>query len=171
MACLVDSGFSLGCFTAAGARRVLIGTYDGSATFDSTTDDSIIEAITTTSTYFVFEQEIETASLSQTVSVNRQGGSVKFEQTVSLALQGLTPETRKAFQMLAVAPLHVIIEDANGQYWLVGQENGARVSSAEFSTGVAMDDNVGATIELLGIEAVAARNVDSVLIDPLVNPV
>ena len=167
MPCIIDSGYSLGCFSAAGARRVLIATYDGAATFESTTDDSIIEAITTSSTFFVYEQEIETASLSQTVSVNRQGGSVKFEQTVSLALQGLSPEVRGNFESLAKAPLHVILEDANGQYWLVGQENGARVSTAEFSTGVAMDDNVGATLELLGVEGVAARSVDPSLIADL----
>ena len=102
MPCIIDSGYSLGCFSAAGAKRVLIATYDGAATFESTADDSIIEAITTTSTYFVYEQEIETASLSQTVSVNRQGGSVKFEQTVSLALQGLSPEVRGNFESLAI---------------------------------------------------------------------
>tara|TARA_R110002167_G_scaffold287240_1_gene492122 strand:+ start:3463 stop:3975 length:513 start_codon:yes stop_codon:yes gene_type:complete len=170
MACIIDAGTTLGCFEAGGIRRILIGTYDGTAIFDDSAVPGLIDAITTTSQFYIFEQEIESASLSQTVSVNRQGGTIKFSQSVAMILQGLTIETRNAFQMLSTAPLHIIVQDNNGRYWLVGEKNGARVDSADFNSGLALDDNAGASMSMLGVEAVSAKEVEASAAEGLLTP-
>jgi len=166
--CIIDQGYDLGCFGSAGVSRVLISTYAPDAVYAAGATAGYIETVTGNNQYYVYQQEIETASLSQTTSVNRQGGSVKFSQTVELTLQGLNINTRNVFSALAKAPLNVIVEDNNGNYWLIGEKNGARIDSAEFSTGVALDDPIGAVITILGAEPEAAQMVDPTLIATLI---
>lgn len=157
MACIIDSGYELGCFSAAGARRVLVGTFNPEFFAGVTVDaESTITGSTVSPEMYVFQQEIESASLAQSTTVSRQNGAVSFEQTVSLMLQGLTPAVRNSVQMLATAPLMVIIEDNNGQYLVAGIKNGMRVSTSNFGTGLSMDDLAGASLELLGKEAESA---------------
>ena len=170
MACIIESGYDLGCFSSGGVRRVLISTYTKDVVITGASAGRI-DTITGNNQFFEYSQEIETASLAQSVSVNRQGGSLKFTQNVNLTMQGLTLEVRNAFSALAKAPLAVIVEDNNGQYWYVGEKNGARIDSAEFSTGVALDDAVGAVITILGIEPEAAQLVDPTIIDGLLTVV
>jgi hypothetical protein len=65
--------------------------------------------------------------------------------------------------------LSLIVKDSNGKFWLVGEENGVILSTAEVTTGTARTDANQYTLTFVGEEMAMAKEVDSSIIPALVS--
>jgi hypothetical protein len=156
MACALTSGRELSCRKSVGGiKAVYFADYgtlgDKSAwTFDSTT--GYIETFgTSTPNWFQFDLK-GTNSLEQAITASRENGSVVYEQTLTLTLPQLDKDTQDEIKLLAFGRPHVIVEDYNGNYLLVGEDNGADVSGGTITSGTALADLSGFTLTFLGQE-------------------
>jgi len=93
-----------------------------------------------------------TNSFEETINASRENGTVFFEQVLSLQLKGLTKEMHKQLKLMAYGRPHVIVEDNNGAYWMMGLEHGCEVTGGTVATGAAMGDLYGYTITLTAQE-------------------
>ena len=178
MACLINSGYTLGCRdNIGGVRRIYIASYDVFAEYTYAVIDldtnpptagtpsvgvpipnSDITAKTTTasaaeSDYHTFEQETESASFSQAGTYSTENGTVFFDQQIGLIFHKTSTALRNQLLILSQANLIAIVEDQRGQFWLVGKENGLRAISGAMNTGKAFGDMNGAIITLQGKES------------------
>ena len=87
----------------------------------------------------------------------------------------LDKATQEQIKLLASARPHVAIEDYNGNFFLVGLQNGAEVNGGTIVSGAAMGDLSGFTLTLEGQEVAPANftvstvitdNTSAVVIDP-----
>lgn len=164
MACLINSGYALGCRdNIGGVKSVFIGNYESAATYTYDADESIT-ATTSTVTYHTFEQEMETASFTQNMVVSIENGTVFFDQQLGLTFYKNNAALRNTLILLAQANMSVIIQDQVGEYWLLGHDNGVRATGGASNTGKAYGDLNGVTITLQGKEKVPAYRIDDISI-------
>ena len=64
--------------------------------------------------------------------------------------------------IISQANLSAIVKDQRGEYWLLGFQNGIRVSAGAMNTGKAFGDLNGVTITLTGKEPVPAYRIDDI---------
>ena len=67
-------------------------------------------------------------------------------------MKKLSPESNDQLALIAVARPHVVVEDNNGNFFLVGTEFGADVNGGTVVSGAAMGDLSGYTLTLQGME-------------------
>lgn len=156
MSCLISSGYTLGCRdNIGGVLRVFIGNFDPDAVYTESTDGEITAvtpSTTSPTTYYAFEQEMETASFNQEGQYSTENGTVFFDQQLSLMFHKNDATLRNLLIVLSQANLSVIVVDQRGSAWLMGRQNGVRAISGTKSTGQAYGDMNGVTITLQGKE-------------------
>ena len=78
-----------------------------------------------------------------------------------MTFKKLSKQTHNELKLLAYARPHVIIEDNNGNKFLMGLEYGAEVSGGSIATGAAMGDLSGYTLTFTAQEKIPANFVDA----------
>jgi len=156
MSCLINEGYVLGCRdNVGGVKGIWISSFDGEATYADTTGEitTVTPGTTNVVTYYKYEQLMEVPSFAQTGNFSLDNGTVFYEQTLALSLHKQNTELRNKLILLSQAKLSVIIKDQNGNYWLVGKDNGLFASAADLQTGKAFGDMNGVALTLQGKEA------------------
>lgn len=92
------------------------------------------------------------SSLEQTVTSSRENGTTFYDQLVNMTFKKLSVQSHDELALIAVSRPHVIVEDNNGNAFLVGLEWGADVNGGTIVTGAAMGDLSGYTLTLQGME-------------------
>ena len=100
------------------------------------------------------------SSFEQTVNASRENGTVFYEQTLNLTLKKLSVADNKELKLLAYGRPHVVVQDYNGNAFLMGALNGADVSGGTIVTGAAMGDLSGYTLTFTGQEKTPANHLD-----------
>ena len=163
MACLVDSGYTLGCRDSIGGiKKVFIGTVvagEDISNYTIAADD--ITATDSAIAYYTFEQEMEAASFSQNGTYSTENGTVFFDQQLTLIFHKNSTALRNQLLVLSQANVRVIVQDQRDQFWLMGISNGARATAGSMATGKAFGDLNGTTITLQSKEAVPAYRIDA----------
>jgi hypothetical protein len=164
MACILSNGWSLGCRDRQGGiQKVFIGQWNGTTlatTVGTGASASIITAFTSgTSSFYTFEQELESASFTQKSVTNNDNGTVYYEQTISINLQGLDGQTVDKIRILDQGKFRIMVLDQNGRYWFLGRQNGVRTTESTPSVGKALGDMNGAMLTFLGREPLPAYEV------------
>jgi hypothetical protein len=72
-------------------------------------------------------------------------------------LTKLTKEDNKELKLLAYGRPYVIVQDYNGNAFLMGMNNGAEVTGGTIVTGAAMGDLSGYTLTMEGQETMPAN--------------
>jgi hypothetical protein len=173
MACLLTTGRSLGCKTSQGGlKNIYFADYGtlGAATIVA----GEITVLAGTPDWFKYE--IKGAStLESTITSSRENGTTFYTQNLNITLPILDKATQEEIKLLSVSRPHVAVEDYNGNFFLVGYENGAEVTGGTIVTGAAMGDLSGFTLVLEGQEkapayfvlsTVITAQVDATMIDP-----
>ena len=99
------------------------------------------------------------SSLTQNIQSSRENGTTAFEQVLELTLPKLTKEDNYQIKLLSFGRPHIVVEDYNGSFWLVGREHGADVTGGTIATGAAMGDLSGYTLTFTGMERTPANEV------------
>lgn len=124
--------------------------------------DEQIDAITGATTINAFKYELKGQNnLEQTVSTSRDHGTTTVEQTLTAVLKSQNTTTHKELKMLSYGRPRVIVEDYNGNYFFMGQENGCELTTMAISTGTAMADLSGYTLTLSAMERTPAPFMDA----------
>ena len=164
MACLLTKGRNEPCKDVVGGiTAVYFADFDtlGAITYDSS-DTDVIDAFGGTPDWFKFEVK-GNSSFEQAVTASRENGTTFFEQTLNLNFKKLSKQTHNELKLLAYARPHVVVEDNNGNKFLMGLEYGADVSGGTIVTGAAMGDMSGYTLVFTAQEKLPANFVDATI--------
>lgn len=157
MSCLLTSGYNLDCRSIAGIQAVYIGTWNGSTlTYTQSSTGSSAGQITSfnsgTSSFYKFEQPIETGSLTETGNFNVQNGTAYYDQVVEITTHNTNQELINQVNTLGRGKWRIIVLDVNGNYFLIGKQNPVYVTSVAGGSGKAYGDLNGFTITFTGKE-------------------
>ena len=131
--------------------------YDGTAG-----ETDVIETFGGTPDWFEFKLK-GNSSFEQAVTSSRENGTTFYEQTLNLTFKKMSKQTHNELKLLAYARPHVIVEDNNGNKFLMGLEYGAEVSGGSIATGAAMGDLSGYTLTFTAQEKIPANFVDATI--------
>lgn len=152
------TGFGQECQgSASGVKRLLIGLarewkVSEDKSTGATPHSATISAATSGDVAF-YEYYIneEAASLTSTLNVNNANGVKYYSNVITATFVRMRPDKHIELQALANEKLVVIVQDNNGQYWIV--EN-ASASAETAQTGQAFDDLSGYQVEITSRTAV-----------------
>lgn len=146
--CELSSGFTLDCKDGIGGIKQIV--LLDKATLNSFNFDAneIVTAINgvVSGDLFTYELPTQTGSFEETINFNRDAGTIFYTQTVNVMLNKLSAAKRLELQSVAQARVIVFVEDTNGNWWAVGYEYGADLSTATAATGTALGDMNGFTL-------------------------
>jgi hypothetical protein len=156
--CELNSGFTLDCKNGIGGIKQIVLLDQNLVTGFTLDASNIITAIAgpTDADLYTYELPTQTGSFEETINFNRDNGTVFYTQTVNVMLHKLSAAKRKELQAVAQARVIVFVLDTNGNWWAVGYENGADLSTATAATGTALGDANGYTLAFTHEAAVRA---------------
>ena len=152
MACSqVLNGIAADCQTnVGGVREVYIANYSDVTAIEIDDSSNMIKTITMADTakFKKYAFKKNTSSMTSTLNVDPANG-VNFVQT-DLSLVFAKQETVKRMEIakLSLGELRVIVLDANGKYWFLGQEEFVSATAGTAETGVNRTDGNKYTITL-----------------------
>ena len=164
MSCFISSGHTLDCRNAStGGVKTLwvLGGAGNQITGTTSTQVGGITAISGTGVFYKYELVKQSSSFSEELQVNETAQSVVFVPTLVVTLPKLDQILRtKWFDLIKPNFLTIMIEDNNGRYWLVGQENGLTVTAGSMLMGQAYNDANGVTFTMSGGEPNPSMEID-----------
>lgn len=126
---------------------------DGLWTYDPLVGDVVASAVTTAKDYV---SPKNTSSFTQTVNSSIENGTVFYTQTLSLVLNKPVVADVVELTNLAKGRLAIIVQDNNDNYFVMGHTRGAELSGGTLTTGTAIGDLAGYTLEFTAEEAIPA---------------
>ena len=159
MACSnLTAGFTLDCNDSnGGIEAIFIANGPVQAITESA---GVVTAITvggsalTPSDFFKFETPRQTSSLTETVTVSQENGTVSYDQAITMIFNKMEASKRNQLLLMAEATSMVVVaKDNNGKYWSIGLERGAYMTAGTSTSGVAYGDRNGYELTISGMEA------------------
>ena len=151
MSCSITNGRVLPCKSAVGGlKSIYFSNYD--ATNIASLTPTAGEISFNGSEEF-YKYEIKgNSSLETAINSSRENGTTFYESTLSATFTFLDKATQEEIKLLAAGRPQIVIEDYNGNFFLVGKEHGAEVTGGSIATGAAMGDLSGFTLTLTAQE-------------------
>ena len=163
------SGLAKDCSAnMGGIVEVLIANFDDVTA--KTVTSGVISAITMASSakFKKYNFAKNTGSMTSTYTVDPASG-VKYVTTdLLMQFNKMQTTARVEIAALALADLAVIVKDANGKYWYLGNDEPVNISAGDGQTGTARSDANRYTITLQDNSAELPMEVDSTIISGLV---
>ena len=144
MACSVSNGRVLPCKSAVGGiKAIYISDYD--STITALTPSSGTITLAGTETFYKYDVK-GGSNLDTAINSNRDAGTTFYTSTLNITLTYLDVATQEEIKLLAAGRLHVVVEDYNGNAFLLGKTSGAEVTGGTIVTGTNMGDASGFTL-------------------------
>jgi hypothetical protein len=146
--CELSSGFTLDCKDGIGGIKQIILVDKTEVTSFTLDGSEIVTAINgpLAGDLYTYELPTQTGSFEETINFNRDAGTIFYTQTVNVMLNKLSAAKRLELQSVAQARVIVFVEDTNGNWWAVGYEYGADLSTSTAATGAVLGDMNGYTL-------------------------
>lgn len=165
------NGIAADCQTnVGGVREVYIANFDDVTTIEVDGTSNMISTITMAASakFKKYAFKKNTSSMTSTLNVDPANG-VNFVQT-DLSLVFAKQETVKRMEIakLSLGELRIIVLDANGKYWFLGQEEFVSATAGTAETGVNRQDGNRYSITLTDYSASYPYEVDPTIIAGLV---
>lgn len=159
MACDLTKGRALPCRESVGGiKAVYFVDFGDLGTITVSIGDEVTDMNGTFSAYkYVLKGN---SSVEQTINASRENGTVFFDQAVSLTLPQLSKEDNNELKLMAYGRPHIVVEDYNGNAYLVGREHGADVTGGTIVSGGAMGDLSGYTLTFNAMERTPANFIE-----------
>jgi hypothetical protein len=150
MACSIAKGRVLPCKSSVGGlKNIYFANYADAVAALSPVAGVI--TIGTAATFYKYEIK-GNSSLETAINSSRETGTTFYESTLSITFTYLDVATQEEIKLLAAGRPQVVIEDYNGNFFLVGKDHGAEVTGGSIATGAAMGDLSGFTLTLTAQE-------------------
>ena len=167
----VLNGIAADCQTnVGGVREVYIANYGDVTTIELDEVSNMIKTITMADTakFKKYAFKKNTSSMTSTLNVDPANG-VNFVQT-DLTVVFAKQETVKRMEIakLSLGELRVIVLDANGKYWFLGQEEFVSATSGTAETGTNRQDGNRYQIVLTDYSSSYPYEVDPTIISGIV---
>jgi len=161
MSCDLSNGRVLPCKDSVGGlKNIYFINYGVDSTLVTTSGSEDTVAATDFASSTAYKYAIKgNSSLTQNIQSSRENGTTAFEQVLEITLPKLSKEDNYQIKLLSFGRPHVVVEDYNGSFWLVGREHGADVTGGTIVTGAAMGDLSGYTLTLTAMERTPANEV------------
>jgi hypothetical protein len=171
MACAIASGYTKDCRDSSGGIKIIYVTELANKS-TLTHASALISTFTLTSgkKFWTFEVEQATATASDNLKPNAANGSLYYEHTVTMPLVKRSANMSHVIKLIAQNDVMVIVLDQNGNYWLLGGNNGLKMQDSTSPFGTAMGDLNGYQLNLMGMDSGPALQVPSNLITALTTP-
>jgi len=156
MACDITLGRLEGCKDSNGGLNAVYFLNFGEAEGWTVADESITGVAASTPPS-IFKYDLRgTSTFDQSLTSSRENGTTFAEQTLVLSLKKQDATTQKQIKMLAYGRPQILVEDNNGNVFVVGEEYGAELT-ASTSTGAAMGDKSGYELSFVATEKGMAK--------------
>ena len=148
MACELSTGFALDCKDSIGGIKQIVLVDKTEVTSFTLDANEIVTLIVGPSAgdLYTYELPTQTGSFEETINFNRDAGTIFYTQTVNVMLNKLTSAKRLELQNVATARVIVFVNDTNDNWWAVGYEYGADLSTGTAGTGTVLGDMNGYTL-------------------------
>lgn len=169
MACALTQGFVLDCKESVGGiKSVRFVEFDNVASIAYAAGVATLTMVASKK-FWKYAQVRETSSSTETITANVQNGTIFYKQELTVILNKLAAATRNEILLLAKNRLMAIVEDMNGNFWLLGAKNGLDITGGNSATGTASGDRNGYTLTFEGMEADPMWSVSSTAISAITN--
>ena len=115
-----------------------------------------IDTVANVSSLYKYELK-GTNSFDQVINSSRENGTTFVEQTLTMTLKKQDATTHKSVKWLAYGRPHIVVKNRNNQFFLMGLEHGAELTTANVSNGTAMGDLNGYTLTFVATETLLAN--------------
>ena len=116
-------------------------------------NSDLIEYVLNESLVIAYKYELKgTSTFEQTVTSSRENGSTFVEQKLTLNLKKLTIQDHKQLRLLAYGRPIIVVQDRNNNWFMAGLTKGMDLVTANITTGAAMGDLSGYSLEFQGME-------------------
>lgn len=149
-----------------GVEKVYVTNYSGSSVFTVGSDD-VVSAITTASTWAVYELNPGVGHLDHATTKSLENGTLYETITTVIRLNRMDAVTRKEFNALIKGQFAAIVKDNNGIYWAMGVTHAVRSSEGTGQTGASESDGNYFEVTLSVSEPEAAYTIDPTVISGL----
>lgn len=164
MACSIAKGRVLPCKSSVGGlKNIYFANYDDAVA--ALSPSSGVITIGTAATFYKYEIK-GNSSLETAINSSRETGTTFYESTLNITFTYLDAATQEEIKLLAAGRPQVVIEDYNGNFFLVGREHGADVTGGTIVTGAAMGDLSGYTLSFTAMELTPANSCTGTIADP-----
>lgn len=127
-----------------------------------------ITGMTVSGEVFLYKLKSNLSSYTAPVQVNKDNGTLWYNQSLSMILASDTKELRSEIHLLAQNEVMCLVEKANGTWVALGVEEGLQVADGnEYTSGVLKSDRQGHVIVLNGMENNEVPDVDDTIITTL----
>lgn len=154
MACEMTNGYNDRTCTngKGGIKSVLLFPVSAIVT-PITMSGNEITSMTVTGETFLYKLKSNLSSYTAPIKVNKDNGTLWYEQTLTMILASDTKELRAELHLLAQNEVCALVEKADGTIVALGLEEGLQVNDGgDYTSGVAKSDRNGHTIVLAGLE-------------------
>lgn len=156
MACDLTKGRKEPCKDSVGGIKAVYLCDFGDITlaYDST-DTDVVDSLGAVT---VFKYELKgNSSFEQAITSSRENGTTFFDQTLNLTLKKLTVQDNKELKLMSYGRPHIIVQDYNGNAFLMGAEHGCDINGGSIVTGSGMAEMSGYTLTFSAQEQVPAN--------------
>lgn len=170
MACNMTTGYNDRTCTngKGGIKSVILFPVANASGIVLTTNE--ITSMTVSGEVFLYKLKSNLSSYTAPVQVNKDNGTLWYNQSLSMILASDTKELRSEIHLLAQNEVMCLVEKANGTWVALGVEEGLQVADAnEYTSGVLKSDRQGHVIVLNGMENNEVPDVDDAIITTLLS--
>ena len=112
-----------------------------------------ITALAVSGETYLYKLKSNLSSYTAPIKVNKDNGTLWYEQTLTMILSSDTKELRSEIHLLAQNEICALVEKADGTIVALGLEEGLQVNDGgDYSSGTVKSDRNGHTIVLAGLE-------------------
>lgn len=160
MACtLTLAGRGIACKDAlGGVKRIYIAEWSDGIWEDIASGE--VAGATAAITFYTYDMTKGSGSLTQTVTSDIAAGTIFYDQAVSVTFAKLEAADITELQNVSKGRMAVMVEDNNGNWFVVGHKHGVEVSGGSVQTGTAVGDQNGFTLEFNAQEVAPAPFLD-----------
>lgn len=165
MSCDLTSGKAKACYDSIGGVKAVYfcdyGTL-GAITYDITLTD-VITTFGDAPEFFQYDLKGTTNTYTETITKDINNGTSFYAQSLAVTLPQLSKEMHEELKLLVYGSPHTIVEDYNGNFFVMGLVSGADVTGGTVVTGGARGDLYGYTLTMTAEEALPANFLDDTI--------
>jgi hypothetical protein len=153
MSCEMTSGYNDRTCTngKGGIKSVLLFPLGNIATSHITANE--VDILTVTGETFLYKLKSNLSSYTAPIKVNKDNGTLFYEQSLSMILASDSKELRSEIHLLAQNEVACLVENADGSIVALGFGEGLQIADAnEYTSGVLKGDRKGHVLVLNGME-------------------